>query len=84
MTVNLVLTAPRTDDDPPTERTLAVVEIEGDTPEHPVTLATLLRSEGTFWVERMLGKRMPHGTFEGAMSELEQMALAYDGKVRAR
>lgn len=66
------------------DRILATVEIDGDIADAPLTVATLLRSEGVFWVERLLGKRSPHGTLPAAMSELDRIALAYNARVRCR
>lgn len=66
------------------DRILATVEIEGDVKDAPLTVATLHRADGVFWVERLLGKRASHGTLPSAMNELDRIALAYAAKVRCR
>jgi hypothetical protein len=67
-----------------TEQVLAAVVIEGDERDKPLEVARLLRCSGRFWVERILGKRQPFGSFECAMKELERVALAYDGRLSVR
>jgi hypothetical protein len=67
------------------DRILATVELDGDGPDAPpLTVASLLRADGAFWIERLLGKRASHGTLPAAMTELESIALAYNARVRCR
>lgn len=65
---------------PDTERTIAVVELDGSL----FPAAKLLRAQGAFWIERVLGRRERFEAFDAAMAALEHVAKVYDGKVRVR
>jgi len=67
------------DDEPPTEQVLARVSI-GDETDFLI-VGQLLRAEGKFWVERIAGPRRPHSSFELAMADLDQLKLAYAGRL---